>query len=184
MSPSHTYAAADTYTVTLTVTDSDGVYNTATSTATISENGPVNTPPVADAGGPYTGTAGTSVTFNGSGSMDADGNIVSYAWDFGDSMTGSGVSQSHTYAAAETYTVTLTVTDNDGASSMTTTTATISASGEVTSRGDTYATPVDTALNVTASRISGVLYNDFERSIRPAHGATGQQTRPMRRAST
>ena len=77
-------------------------------------------------------------------------------------MTGSGVSPSHTYAAAETYTVTLTVTDNDGASSMTTTTATISASGEVTSRGDTYATPVSTPLSVTANRIAGVLYNDFD----------------------
>ena len=30
-----------------------------------------------------------------------------------------------------------------------------------TARGDTYATPVATTLNVTASRISGVLYNDF-----------------------
>ena len=71
------------------------------------------------------------------------------------------MSPNHTYVTADTYTVTLTVTDNDGASSMATSTATISASGEVTSRGDTYATPVGTALNVTASRISGVLYNDF-----------------------
>ena len=33
--------------------------------------------------------------------------------------------------------------------------------GGITSRGDTYATPVGTTLTVAASRISGVLYNDF-----------------------
>ena len=71
------------------------------------------------------------------------------------------VNPTHTYAAAGTYTVSLTVTDNDGASTTATTTAAISEAGGITSRGDTYATPVGTTLNVTASRISGVLYNDF-----------------------
>jgi len=33
--------------------------------------------------------------------------------------------------------------------------------GNPTSRGDAYATPVATPLNVVASRVSGVLYNDF-----------------------
>jgi serine protease len=56
-----------------------------------------------------------SCSFDGSGSSDSDGNIVSYAWDFGDNSTGSGVTPSHTYAAAGTYDVTLTVTDNDNA---------------------------------------------------------------------
>ena len=159
--PTHSYSAANTYTVNLTVTDNDGASTTATTTATISASTPVNTPPVADAGGPYTGTAGTPVTFNGSGSSDSDGSIVSYAWTFGDGANGAGMSPSHTYAAAGTYTVSLTVTDNDSASTTATTTAAISGAGGITSRGDTYATPVGTTLNVTASRISGVLYNDF-----------------------
>jgi mono/diheme cytochrome c family protein len=34
--------------------------------------------------------------------------------------------------------------------------------GTPVGRGDTYATPVGTPLNVTASRLSGVLYNDFD----------------------
>ena len=34
--------------------------------------------------------------------------------------------------------------------------------GTPVGRGDTYATPVGTPLNVTASRVSGVLYNDFD----------------------
>ncbi len=53
--------------------------------------------------------------FDGSGSSDPDGTIVSYDWDFGDGGTGSGVTVSHTYAAAGDYTVVLTVTDDDGA---------------------------------------------------------------------
>ncbi|MDH3458376.1 MAG: PKD domain-containing protein, partial [Gemmatimonadota bacterium] len=64
-------------------------------------------------------------TFDGSGSTDPDGTIVSYEWDFGDGATGTGVSPSHTYAAAGTYDVTLTVTDNDGATDTQATTATI-----------------------------------------------------------
>ncbi|MEO5877378.1 MAG: PKD domain-containing protein, partial [Streptosporangiaceae bacterium] len=41
--------------------------------------------------------------------------IASYAWDFGDGSTGTGVSPSHTYASAGERTVQLTVTDDDGA---------------------------------------------------------------------
>jgi len=53
--------------------------------------------------------------FDGSGSSDPDGTIVSYEWDFGDGATGSGITVSHTYVAAGDYTVMLTVTDDDGA---------------------------------------------------------------------
>ena len=53
--------------------------------------------------------------FDGSGSADSDGQLASYAWDFGDGTTGTGVSPSHPYAAAGSYPVTLTVTDDDGA---------------------------------------------------------------------
>ncbi len=51
-------------------------------------------------------------TFDASGSADADGSIVGYAWDFGDGSTGTGVNAQHTYSTAGDYTVTLTVTDN------------------------------------------------------------------------
>jgi len=54
-------------------------------------------------------------SFDATGSADSDGSIASYAWDFGDGTTGSGVSPSHAYATAGTYPVTLTVTDDDGA---------------------------------------------------------------------
>jgi PKD repeat protein len=125
----HTYTEAGTFTVTLTVTD-DGtpaLTDTATTTATITDVPPVNEPPVADANGPYSAQLGDPITFDGSGSMDPDGTIVAYDWDFGDGNTGTGVSPTHTYASAGTFTVTLTVTD-DGTPALTdtaTTTATI-----------------------------------------------------------
>jgi len=63
--------------------------------------------------------AGTSVDFDGAGSSDPDGTILSYAWLFGDGQTGSGIAVSHVYpiqSNSRTYTVALTVVDNDGAS--------------------------------------------------------------------
>ncbi|MBP1620394.1 MAG: hypothetical protein H6Q02_1161 [Acidobacteria bacterium] len=41
-----------------------------------------NSPPVAEAGGPYVTSEGTPVTLDGSASTDPDGAIVSYEWDF------------------------------------------------------------------------------------------------------
>jgi hypothetical protein len=81
--------------------------------------------PVADPNGPYTGTVGVPVAFDGSGSLDPDGTIISYIWDYGEGTTDSGVAPTHTYAAAGTYTVTLTVLDDDGLTDTATTTATI-----------------------------------------------------------
>ncbi len=121
VNPTHIYTAAGTFTVSLTVTDNDGLTDTATTTATIVQL----QPPVADPNGPYTGTAGVAVQFDGAGSSDPDGTIVSYAWDFGDGNTGTGVSPTHTYSAAGTFTVSLTVTDNDGLTDTATTIATI-----------------------------------------------------------
>ena len=52
--------------------------------------GTPNVAPTSDAGGPYTGTAGTAVSLDGTGSSDSDGTIASYAWTFGDGNTGTG----------------------------------------------------------------------------------------------
>ena len=73
--------------------------------------GPQLTPPTAS----FTSNCSDlACSFDGSGSTDSDGNIVSYAWNFGDTATGSGQTTSHTYSAEGTYAVQLTVTDNDG----------------------------------------------------------------------
>ncbi len=71
-------------------------------------------PPIASfTATPNPATMGASVAFDASGSSDPDGNIVSYAWDFGDSTGGSGVTAAHTYLAFGTFNATLTVTDNE-----------------------------------------------------------------------
>ena len=81
--------------------------------------------PVANAGGPYTGTAGTAVSFSGAGSSDPQGETLTYAWNFGDSGTGTGATPTHTYAAAGTYTVSLTVTNTSNLTGSATSKATI-----------------------------------------------------------
>jgi predicted CXXCH cytochrome family protein len=86
---------------------------------------PFNNPPIADAGGPYTGTVGTPITFDGSGSSDPDGDPLNYSWEFGDATAGSGISPTHSYATSCTFTVTLTVNDGTVESAPSTTTATI-----------------------------------------------------------
>jgi serine protease len=74
----------------------------------------VMVPPMANAGPDNSANVGQTVSFDGSGSTDPDGSIVSYAWDFGDGTTGTGVNVTHIYTVAGIYTATLTVTDNSG----------------------------------------------------------------------
>jgi PKD repeat protein len=78
---------------------------------------PTNSPPVADAGGPYNGLEGSAVAFDGSASSDPDSDLLMFDWDFGDPLdptAGSGPTPSHTYANQGFFDVTVTVTDPDG----------------------------------------------------------------------
>jgi len=56
---------------------------------------------------------GLQVTFTDT-SSDANDDITTYAWEFGDGSTSVDVSPTYTYAAAGIYTVSLTVTDAEG----------------------------------------------------------------------
>jgi DNA/RNA endonuclease G (NUC1) len=72
-------------------------------------------PPLATIEGPAAAIAeGDSATFTAAGSLDPNGTIASYAWDFGDGSTGAGASVTHTFAQDGAFTVRLTITDNDG----------------------------------------------------------------------
>src|SRR5262249_23114842 len=86
--------------------------NVATVTLAIS---PVNDAPLVDAGPDQTVNEGSTVAFNSTAS-DADGDGLSYLWDFGDGATASGAAPTHLYADDGTYTVTLTVSDGQGGS--------------------------------------------------------------------
>ncbi len=122
----HSYPTAGIYNVTVRVTDNQGATSTEGTQATV---GAVeNQPPTAAAGGPYSGTAGYPVQFDGGSSSDPESGILTFSWDFGDgSAVGSGVDPVHTYASAGTYTVTMTATDPGLESDLDTAAATVAA---------------------------------------------------------
>jgi len=73
-------------------------------------------------------TSGLTASFTDT-STDAENNISSRSWDFGDGSTSTATSPSHTYAVAGTYSVKETVTDSGGLSSSKTTSVTVSGGG-------------------------------------------------------
>ncbi len=129
--PSHTYSAAGSYNVELTVTDDAGASSSDITTATIESTTPVNQPPSANVNGPYSGIAGQPISFSSAGSNDPDGTTLTFEWDFGDGTASAQANPNHTYSTADSYTVTLTVTDVDGASDSQSTTATVTESQPV-----------------------------------------------------
>jgi PKD repeat protein len=112
--PSYTYAATGRYDLILTVTDNEGATAKQGCTVLIGDG---NLPPQADAGAPVSGVVGAAVSFDGSGSSDPDGSIVSYFWNFGDGTPDldAGPTPSHIYSAPGTYLVILTVIDDSNA---------------------------------------------------------------------
>jgi chitodextrinase len=97
LTPSHAYATAGVYTVTLTVTDSRSAANSDSLRVTVA----ANRAPTVDAGSDQTVRVNDTVNFSGSAS-DPDGDaLTSIAWSFGDGATASGsLTPSHAYAAA------------------------------------------------------------------------------------
>ncbi len=91
-------------------------------------------------------TSSLSVSFDGSGST---GNGNTYAWDFGDGNTGSGVNPTHLYASGGTKSIKLTVTNACGTDDTTITVANISL-GENTLSANMimFPNPVSDALNI------------------------------------
>lgn len=105
------------HTITLTVTDLYGA--TATDDVVVTVAPEPNHAPVANAGPDQNVTAiggSNTVTLNGTGSSDPDGDALTYAWTENGNAIGTGVSPSITLAPG-THTITLTVTDPYGASS-------------------------------------------------------------------
>ncbi|WP_345044936.1 family 16 glycoside hydrolase [Streptomyces sannanensis] len=71
--------------------------------------------PVAEASADKTsGQAGLRVRFSSKGTKDADGDPLTYSWDFGDGGTSTLADPAHTYKQNGTYTATLTAKDPSG----------------------------------------------------------------------
>jgi len=106
----HTYSSVGQYTATLEVSD-----GTSTDTDTCLITVAQNIAPVANAGADANVMEDRPSYFDGSGS-DADGDTLTYSWNFGDGQYGEGAQVYHTYSTPGNYNATLTVSDGFGGS--------------------------------------------------------------------
>jgi len=98
-SPSHTYANAGTYTISLNASNAYGF-----NVSTVSDAVLVLSPPSANfTYTPGEGNAPLTVQFNDTSS----GNVTAWTWDFGDGQTSAEQNPIHTYANAGIYTISL-----------------------------------------------------------------------------
>ncbi len=116
-----------------------------------------NSPPTANAGGPYTLPEGGAVSLSGSGS-DSDGNPLTYAWDLDNNGTFETPGQSAIFSAASldgpsSQTVVLQVCDNQGACAINNTNVDITnvapTVGTISAPSDPQ--PVNTSVSATTS---------------------------------
>ncbi len=102
-------------------------------------------PITADAGGPYSGTEGSPITFDGSATTVGCGSAA-YHWAFSDGGSADGVQPNHTFADDGTYTGTLTVTEGARTDSATFT-ATVDNEGPSVDAGANVSSPSGSAVS-------------------------------------
>jgi tetratricopeptide (TPR) repeat protein len=145
----------------LTVTDSKNATNTATVKVTDKYIPPPNQPPTANAGVDQTVNTDDTVTLDGSGSTDPDGNITSYSWTQTD---GPVVTLSDASVASPTFTApsvssdtelkfSLTVKDDKGATSTNPATVTVTVKAAAAPSGNM--TSAEGGGNMTGGNMTG-----------------------------
>jgi PKD repeat protein len=110
---SHAWRAPGHYPLTLVTDDGWGLNNSQQQTILDLH---VNRAPRPMAGPDRTVCAGEEVRFDGSASVDWDGALTSYRWDFDDGSSADGAAAVHSFAEPGLYEVRLAVTDDAGAS--------------------------------------------------------------------
>ncbi|MEP0814828.1 MAG: PKD domain-containing protein [bacterium] len=131
----HTYTNPGIFNAKFRVTDDQGAWDVDTATIQVlPPDGPANSPPIADLIADTTvGMAPLEVSFNATGSSDADGSIVEYAWDWDgngqyDAITDGGIAR-YTFNSAGSPQVKVRVEDDDGARATDTITITVNVEG-------------------------------------------------------
>lgn len=137
--PIHTFTADGSYAVELTVTDAEGLTDTAIVTITVGAASNMAPTAIATAT-PLTGDVPLEVTFTGSNSTD-DVAVVTYAWDFQDGNTSSDADPVYTFTSVGTYEVELTVTDAEGLTDIATVTIIVGTTGNQAPVAIAEATP-------------------------------------------
>lgn len=172
----HRYTRGGTFTVTLTVTSENRATSSSSRTITVSTTLPAATANFTFS--PRTPAINQDVIFTASstptpGGPGNPGNPFpvpgaptqggTYAWDFGDGTTGSGMSATHRYTRGGTFAVRLTVTSDTGLTATTTQQITISTTLPAGSANFVFSPtdphPGDTVFfNASSSTVTGGTY--------------------------
>jgi PKD repeat protein len=129
-SVAHTYTAAGTYTIILTVMDNWDAADQAAKTVYVTA-AELAGPTASFTASPTSGTSPLTVSFDASTTTYEGGAISSYEWAFGDGGTWTGKTASHTYFSSgnQTFTVTLTVRGTDNKTGTATKSITVTVPG-------------------------------------------------------
>lgn len=149
----HVFAAPGTFGVSLTVVDDTGNLDTLTRSIIVGESGQSTTevtpsiqPPIASFQiSPATPAPEQLIQLNGTSSLDLDGTIVAFAWDFDeDALIDSTAPIAEiSYASTGTYNITLTVTDNDGNTDTITQSVSVTGESQPPENGENPQNPPD-----------------------------------------
>ena len=177
---SHAFAATGTYNVVLTVTDANGLTDTASCPVDVVAGA---IPPNSNPGAAYSFCQGSpTLMLDGSASSDPDGSIVSYDWDWTAPLnftpadaTGVNVNAAPAFSgfAPGTYDVALRVTDNNGITNTDFTTVTVKPAGDPScNQPPTFTAPDNISTPATSAAGADVTFtangNDAEQGAIPA----------------
>ena len=163
--PTHSYAAAGTYTVGVTATDS--LRRTATTTIQVTVSTVFDATASAT---PTTTDVGKSVDLEATAAGGSGGYV--YAWSFGDGGTSTVATPSHAYGAAGTYTVSVRVNDSGGGSVTRTLAVTVNPIPAVSVAASLPETDIGIAVHFTPTVTGGTAPIQYAWDFRDASSST------------